>query len=598
MQLADALVTCLRDLDLRYLFGVSGANIEHLHDAVHRLGGNKFRTVMTKSEYGAAFMADTRARVHRTLGVCCSTSGGGMMNLAVGIAESYAQQVPVLAIVGQPPISQEGRGAFQDSSGKAGTVNAEQMWAALSKYVCKITRAEDFWPQFKQALLQPLEGRPGPAVMLIPRDMITAEVGDIPEDFPQVLPTIANTAKRLLSVASATGIDCSLLAIPVEAQLENLWNALAHASKPLLIIGSGVVREGSEALAIEFAHATGMRVATTLACVNAFPQHSLQYIGMIGAAGHASAHDFLENEADLILAIGTELRAMNRATLERSLQRKPLHVINTHLEQLDPDLCSTSAIVLDTKLALTALLKWQEKYPLQFNTPQLVAQSDITRDPAARPVSPGECGVISYKLSQKQALQVLEPHLPHCKHVLFDAGNCAAFAAHYLRLPTGVSTTIALGMGGMGYAIAGAIGAQMGEEAGHRTLVIGGDGAFMMAGFEIHTAVDLRLPILWVIFNNNQHGMCVTRQQLYFDGRIEGNTYSPVHIARIASGLGSDADLWVGCARNAKEMHSALVDYFALSPRTGVLELKIDDESLPPFRPFLQARAADRMETP
>src|SRR6516165_6584322 len=108
MRLADALVTTLRDWDLRYVFGVGGANIEHLYDAVHRLGNGRFRSVLAKSENGAAFMADCRARVHRTLGVCCATSGGGMMNLAVGIAESFAESVPVLALVGQPPTKLEG----------------------------------------------------------------------------------------------------------------------------------------------------------------------------------------------------------------------------------------------------------------------------------------------------------------------------------------------------------------------------------------------------------------------------------------------------------------------------------------------------------
>ena len=103
MKLVDALVTTLRDWDLRFVFGVSGANIEHLHDAIHRLGEGRLAAVLAKSEVGAAFMADARARVHHTLGVCCATSGGGMMNLAVGLAESYAESVPVLAIIGQPP---------------------------------------------------------------------------------------------------------------------------------------------------------------------------------------------------------------------------------------------------------------------------------------------------------------------------------------------------------------------------------------------------------------------------------------------------------------------------------------------------------------
>src|SRR6266566_3891487 len=102
MRLVDALIEALAACEVRHVFGVSGANIEHLHDAIHRLGG-PLVSVMAKSEFGAAFMADGYARVHRRLGVCCSTSGGGMMNLAVGIAESHAESVPVLALVGQPP---------------------------------------------------------------------------------------------------------------------------------------------------------------------------------------------------------------------------------------------------------------------------------------------------------------------------------------------------------------------------------------------------------------------------------------------------------------------------------------------------------------
>src|SRR5690242_18077831 len=180
MKLADALITTLRDWGLEYLFGVSGANIEHLHDAVHRLGGGRFRSVCAKSEVGAAFMADCRARVHRTLGVCCSTSGGGMMNLAVGVAEAFAESVPLLAIVGQPPTGLAGRGAFQDSSGVGRTVDADRLWAAISKYRARITDPARFWECLDTAATAALSGRPGPAVLLIPRDLFDRDVGPRP----------------------------------------------------------------------------------------------------------------------------------------------------------------------------------------------------------------------------------------------------------------------------------------------------------------------------------------------------------------------------------------------------------------------------------
>ena len=144
----------------------------------------------------------------------------------------------------------------------------------------------------------------------------------------------------------------------------------------------------------------------------------------------------------------------------------------------------------------------------------------------------------------------------------------------------------------MGYAIAGAIGAQLGESEPSRTVVICGDGAFMMTGLEIHTAVDLQLPILWIVFNNNMHGMCVTRQQLYFSGRIEGNTYGDIDIAMIAKGLGVEGKIWTNSATTIAELESMLAEYSALGTNIpGVLELKISEEELPPFMPFVSAGA-------
>src|SRR5262245_61076186 len=190
MTLAEALVITLRDWGLEYLFGVSGANIEHLHDAVYRLGGGRFRSVCAKSEVGAAFMADCRARVHRTLGVCCSTSGGGMMNLAVGVAEAFAESVPMLAIVGQSPTKLDGRGAFQDSSGIGRSVNAERLWAAISKYSARVTDPAGFWGCLDMAVTAALSGRPGPAVLLVPRDLFDSDVGPRPCWFPARLPDL------------------------------------------------------------------------------------------------------------------------------------------------------------------------------------------------------------------------------------------------------------------------------------------------------------------------------------------------------------------------------------------------------------------------
>jgi acetolactate synthase-1/2/3 large subunit len=196
-------------------------------------------------------------------------------------------------------------------------------------------------------------------------------------------------------------------------------------------------------------------------------------------------------------------------------------------------------------------------------------------------------------LLQSDAILRLQAYLPRRGHVLFDAGNCAASALHFLELPAGTSSTIALGMGGMGYAIAAAIGATLGGPPGEHAVVLCGDGAFLMGGMEIHAAVELGLPILFVVFNNGAHGMCVTRQQRYFDGRLECSAYDPVDVAAVVRGLAGPDRLWVGHAGTDAELDAALAAYHALPNRgPGVLELRLAREQVPPFTPFLAADAA------
>jgi acetolactate synthase-1/2/3 large subunit len=575
MRLADALVTTLRDWGLEYLFGVGGANIEHLYDAVHRLGRGRFRSVLAKSEIGAAFMADGRARVHRTLGVCCATSGGGMMNLAVGIAEAFAESVPVLAIVGQPPSKHEGRGAFQDSSGIGRSVNADRLWSAITKYRARIGEASDFWPCLESAVRTALSGRPGPAVLLIPRDLFDCEVGERPAWLPGRLQDL-NDARRA----------------PAEAIVE-LFDAIRAARTPVLLVGSGVDRCRHPGAVVEFARRLGIPAATTLSSKNSFPNDDPLYLGMVGMAGEPSVHRYLQEEADLIIAVGTGLNVMTAQPIQAALQPERLAVVNVDMGEVLRIVTPAVFVEADAGVVFAELNRLCDEADVVPRSPALVPVRRYAPQLAAD-LPPAEFGWSEDEprgsLLQSDALAVLQQFLPASGHLLFDAGNCAAAALHYLRLPRTVSSTIALGMGGMGYAIPAAIGAQMGCRRGSRTMVFCGDGAFLMLGTEVNTAVHYQLPILFVVFNNGMHGMCVTRQQLYFEGRIEAARYPTVAVADVARGLGSAEQLWVGSASSSGELCAQLSDYLE-SDRPGVLELRLGREQVPPFVPFLPANA-------
>ena len=594
MQLADALVTTLRDWGVQYLFGVSGANIEHVHDAVHRLGDDKLQSIFAKSEVGAAHMADCRARVHRTLGVCCATSGGGMMNLSVGIAESYTESVPVLAIVGQPPLAMEGRGAFQDSSGIGRSVDADQLWGTMTKYQAKIRSADQFSMTLEAAVRTALSDRPGPAVLMIPRDMYEREVGPRPV-------SLADQLEDLTYVRGAS-----------PQSIQTLFDAILAAEEPALLLGSGVDRSTDPDAVIEFARRFGMFVATTLSSKASFPNDDPLFLGTVGMAGEPSVHQYLRDQADLIVAVGTGLNALTRHPLSDVLAPERLAVVNIDKQEvlrfvqpailLEADagivfgelnnLCDRQDIVprATDRLSVThytpQLAPALPSFDCQPRFDRQLSFSHSTSDlPEIEEVYPEE------ELLQSAALSVLQNCLPTSGHVLFDAGNCAAAALHYLRIPRDVTATIALGMGGMGYSIAAAIGAQLGSDPDSRTVVFCGDGAFLMLGMEIHSAVHYQLPVLFVVFNNGMHGMCVTRQQIYFDGRLECSRYPAFSASHVARGLGSPNSLWVGTAGTPSELRRCLDDFQTNSLRPGVLELRLTREQVPPFTPFLPANA-------
>ena len=623
MKVADALVEALVAIDVRYVFGVSGANIEHLHDAIHRVGRGRVTSVMSRSESGAAFMADGRARVHRALGVCCATSGGGMLNLAVGVAESYAQSVPVLALVGQAPASLEGRGGFQDSCGTGRTVHASKLFAAISKYVGKVAAPQQFWRLFREAVVAARSERPGPAVLLFPRTIWSAEVDPPPEDLaaqiealirPRTIAELRLPASvedhatlrrdgRGARVRALTHTDASGHEIARRVLAE-----IRHARAPAMLLGQGVRRSTRGSAVVEFARATRIPVATTMSARGEFPNDDPCYLGVVGVSGNPSAHEHLRLRTDLLLVVGSSFNAMTRFPFIAEHCDFPvsrLVAIDLNVESLmriaypeelggsdedddkDPVWWAKRPSLLlveaDVGVAFEALLALYREDPFVVATvpseyvrtvlaPVMGASLGADEPPAMRP---------------SESLDAMRGLLPERGHVVYDAGNCSVAALHWLDVPRGSSATIALGMGGMGYAIGAAIGAQLGSPTGCRTVCFTGDGSFLIAGFEIHAAVDLRLPVLFVVFNNGMHGMCVTRQQRFFDGRVECARYAPVDVAAVARGLGSADRLWVGRARTAREVREQLLAYAEHADRPGVLELCVGHEELPPFLPLL-----------
>ncbi|GGO90021.1 thiamine pyrophosphate-binding protein [Wenjunlia tyrosinilytica] len=555
-RLVDHLAAELARAGVTHLFGVGGANIEDLYDAVHRHGA--MRAVVAKHEFSAVTMADGYARSTGRLGVVVATSGGGAMNLVPGLAEAHASRVPVLAVVGQPPTGQEGRGAFQDSSGKAGSFDAGEVFGPVSRFCARAEDAQSLVELLPRAIAAARTDPKGPAVLLLPKDVQQALVRvPAPGGEPTQVP-----------VRRGTRSD--------DSAREAAASTLRDARSVLVVAGEGVASAHAREEVAELAGRLGAWVAVTPDAKDVFDNRDPRFVGVAGVMGHANVEDCLRR-ADVCLLVGTRLPSMARGGLDRTLAATPVVCVDP-----EPPFVPGISLGGDVRATLRTLMGSLPSRPRPC--PPHPGPVPMSAPTARRgPAMPWTGGRTRRRtLSFADAFAAVEAALPQDAHVFVDAGNTGAGAVHLLPAPRHGRFVVAVGMGGMGYTFGAGIGAAL--ATGRRTYVLAGDGAFFMHGMEVHTAVEYAAPVTFVIFNNNAHAMCATRERLFQGGVRDDDLFAP---ADIAAGVAATFPaLDTTRAETAAQLRRALLRGNA---RRGpaFVALECDPYEMPPFLPFL-----------
>ncbi|MEV6063943.1 thiamine pyrophosphate-binding protein [Nocardia asteroides] len=551
-RVVDYLVDTVSGLGVTHIFGVDGANIEDLYDAVFDAGGLP-AGVVAKHEFSAATMADGYARSTGGLGVVAATSGGGAMNLVAGLAESYTARVPVLALVGQPPTALEGNGAFQDSSGLAESLDATALFGAVSRYCARVTDPAELPAQLAAAVAAAYEG--GPAVLLLPKDVQQ-------QPMPPALPPPG----RIRAPEPAASID------PIATELA----AARRTGKVVIIAGDQIARDDARAELGDLVAALDATIGLAPDAKDVYPNTGPGYCGVAGSMGHPELLAALTS-ASACLLVGTRLPVTARAGLDAALADIPLLSIGA----LAPYPAARHVTSADLAQSLTALRTRLGGAAHSGSTPGLTAMTvpDAT--------GPG--------LRYRTVVEAIQHELASGSDIFADAGNTGAAVVHYLRVPEDGRFVVALGMGGMGYAFGAGIGSAFARrdaaDGPHRTIVIAGDGSFYMHGMELHTAVEHDLPVTFVVFNNNAHAMCVTREQLYYRDRYSFNRFQP---AQLGAGIGAMfPGLPARTVEDPRDLPGALRDSFAATG-PAFLEILCDPDEIPPFQPFLSTIDAAR----
>ncbi|MFD9550026.1 thiamine pyrophosphate-binding protein [Nocardia salmonicida] len=567
-RVVDYLVRTVADRGITQIFGVDGANIEDLYDAIFDAGGSP-TGIVAKHEFSAATMADGYARSTGGMGVVAATSGGGAVNLVAGLAESFTSRVPVLALIGQPPTSLEGLGAFQDSSGLSESLDAAALFATISRYCARVTDPIELPAQLAAAIAAAEGG--GPAVLLIPKDVQQQAMPDS---------LLARQFDTATAASDAAQLDRASPSLPAATSPHTIATELADArrtGKVVIIAGDQVARDDARAELAELVATLDAAIGLAPDAKDVYSNTGPGYCGVAGSMGHADLVEAL-SAASACLLVGTRLPVTARAGLDAALADLPVLSVGARA----PYLAATHATSADLAETITTLLA-----DIGAGSTTSPRSAELTPMAVPEAAGPG--------LRYRTVVEAIQRALPDGADIFADAGNTGASVVHYLRVPEGGRFTVALGMGGMGYAFGAGIGSAFARRAApdgpHRTVVIAGDGSFFMHGMEIHTAIEHDLPITFVVFNNNAHAMCVTREQLYYRDRYSFNRFQPSHLG---AGI---AAMFPGLrARTVSDPHrlSDALDHSFAAAGPSFLEILCDPDEVPPFLPFLSALESSR----
>ena len=548
--MVDHIVRHLAGIGVEYIFGVDGANIEDLYDAAYFR--SDITAVLAKHEFSAATMADGYSRSGAGLGVVAATSGGGALNLIPGLGESFTSRVPVLALVGQPATSMDGLGSFQDTSGRNGSLDAEALFSQASVFCRRVLHPRDIIAALPAAIAAARTG--GPAVLLLPKDVQQAVI-DV-------------RCSRDVGRKPAVGNP-----YPIERALQGVTGPVT------IIAGEQVARDDARA---ELAALRGV-LRARVACVPdgkdvaGIPGlGSSSALGVTGVMGHPGVAEAV-SASGLCLVVGTRLPVTARAGLDDALATVPTMSIGS----APPYFPCTHVHTEDLKASLFMLTEALSGAgrPTGVRVPDAVAHTELAPPPFDGP------GV-----RYRDALAQLDRTLPAGVDIVVDAGNTGAAAVHYLPVRRRGRFAVALGMGGMGYSFGAGIGMAFARRQTRRpdgrVVVIAGDGAFYMHGMEIHTALHYRLPMTFVLLNNNAHAMCVTREQLYYNDFYSYNRFSPSHLGEGLAAMfpkltSTDVSDTAGLAAAVRA--SLKVD------GPSVISVECAADEIPPFAPFLDA---------
>jgi acetolactate synthase I/II/III large subunit len=486
---AQSLVLALEHVGVETVFGIPGGAILPAYDPL--LDSVSVRHILVRHEQGAGHAAQGYAAATGKVGVCMATSGPGATNLVTPLADAYMDSIPIVAITGQVNSKTIGTDAFQEADIRGITM-------PITKHNYLVTDAAEIPHAIREAFHVASTGRPGPVLVDITKDALTATTTFVwPDavDLPGYRPTTRPHHKQIKAAAEM----------------------IRAAERPVLYVGGGVVRAEAAAEIRELVDLTQIPLVTTLMARGVVPDSHELHLGMPGMHGSVPAVTALQ-KADLLIALGT--RFDDRVTGELSSFAPHAKVIHADIDpaEISKNRNADVPIVGDCKQvirALTDVLRpeveggrggdyaawrrrtatWKKDFPLGYTEPE-------------------EAGAVAPQYVIQRIGELTGPEGTYVAGV----GQHQMWAAQFVKYERPNAWLNSGGLGTMGYSVPAAMGAKA-AEPDRVVWAIDGDGCFQMTNQELATCVINDIPIKVAIINNSSLGMVRQWQTLFYSQR-------------------------------------------------------------------------------
>ncbi len=496
------ILECLLEQDVDMVFGYPGGAVLNIYDALYDYS-DKITHILTSHEQGASHAADGYARTTGKTGVVIATSSPGATNLVTGLATAYMDSIPIVAITGNVATSLLGLDSFQE-------VDITGITMPVTKHNCIVKDVTKLADTIREAFFIANDGRKGPVLIDIPKDITAAEC----EYEPQ------KPKEHTYNVS--------------EEEITEAAKIIKKSNRPFIYAGGGVVSCDAISELSKFAELTDAPVSLSLMGQCAFDNTSPRYTGMMGMHGTKTSSLAL-TECDLLIVLGSRFSdrvTCNAKSFRAATGAKILHIdidpaeINKNIEA-DYKVCGNLKLVLKklNKLItpvrhtewLEKIFAWKKAYPL-------CQASEDEND-----VLPQEILETLYDITNGEAI------------ISTEVGQHQMWTAEFYNFRKPRSFASSGGLGTMGYGLGAAIGCKVGNP--EKVVVnCAGDGSFYMNMNELTTLAKYQLPVIELVFNNSVLGMVRQWQKLFYNSRFSQTTLEkPTDFELLGKAIGIEA---------------------------------------------------------